>query len=52
MEFDLPEELSELQATVRRLAQDKVKPRAREIDETHRRVEAGLSTGRLVLKPT
>src|SRR6202023_1553970 len=34
MEFDLPEELSELQATVRRSAQDKVKPRAREIDET------------------
>ncbi|HSS08566.1 MAG TPA: acyl-CoA dehydrogenase family protein [Acidimicrobiales bacterium] len=34
MEFDLPEELAELQATVRRLAQDKVKPRAREIDET------------------
>jgi alkylation response protein AidB-like acyl-CoA dehydrogenase len=34
MEFDLPEELAELQATVRRLAQDKVRPRAREIDET------------------
>jgi alkylation response protein AidB-like acyl-CoA dehydrogenase len=34
MEFDLPEELVELQATVRRIAQDKVKPRAREIDET------------------
>jgi alkylation response protein AidB-like acyl-CoA dehydrogenase len=34
MDFDLPEELQELQATVRRLAQDKVKPRAREIDET------------------
>src|SRR3954464_7704864 len=34
MDFDLPEELHELQATVRRIAQDKVKPRAREIDET------------------
>jgi alkylation response protein AidB-like acyl-CoA dehydrogenase len=34
MEFDLPEELAELQSTVRRMAQDKVKPRAREIDET------------------
>ena len=34
MEFELPDELAELQATVRRLAQDKVKPRAREIDET------------------
>jgi alkylation response protein AidB-like acyl-CoA dehydrogenase len=34
MDFDLPEELQELQATVRRIAQDKVKPRAREIDET------------------
>src|SRR5437588_9083947 len=34
MDFDLPEELQELQATVRRIAQDKVKPSAREIDET------------------
>ena len=34
MDFALSEELAELQATVRRLAQDKVKPRAREIDET------------------
>jgi alkylation response protein AidB-like acyl-CoA dehydrogenase len=34
MEFDLSDELAELQATVRRIAQDKVKPRAREIDET------------------
>jgi alkylation response protein AidB-like acyl-CoA dehydrogenase len=34
MDFSLPEELAELQATVRRLAQDKVRPRAREIDET------------------
>src|SRR5204863_137451 len=34
MDFDLPEELAELQATVRRLAQDKVKPRAREIDDS------------------
>src|SRR3982750_4608491 len=34
MDFDLPEELQELQATVRRIAQDKVKPRAREIDES------------------
>src|SRR5918997_3200259 len=34
MDFELSPELAELQATVRRLAQDKVKPRAREIDDT------------------
>ena len=34
MDFDLTDELAELQATCRRIAQDKVKPRAREIDET------------------
>src|SRR3954468_13112902 len=34
MDFALSDELSELQQTVRKLAQDKVKPRAREIDET------------------
>ena len=34
MDFDLTDELAELQATCRRLAQEKVKPRAREIDET------------------
>src|SRR6185369_6891915 len=34
MAFDLPPELAELQASVRRLAQDKVAPRAREIDTT------------------
>jgi alkylation response protein AidB-like acyl-CoA dehydrogenase len=34
MDWDLPEELAQLQASVRRLAQDKVRPRAREIDET------------------
>ncbi len=34
MDFDLPQELAELQATVRKLAQDRVKPRAREIDRT------------------
>jgi alkylation response protein AidB-like acyl-CoA dehydrogenase len=34
MDFELTEELAELQATVRRIAQDKVRPRAREIDET------------------
>ena len=34
MPFDLPPELLELQATVRRIAQDKVAPRAREIDTT------------------
>src|SRR5689334_17723868 len=34
MDLDLPDDLAELQATVRRIAQDKVKPRAREIDET------------------
>jgi alkylation response protein AidB-like acyl-CoA dehydrogenase len=32
--FDLPPELIELQTTVRRLAQDRVAPRAREIDTT------------------
>lgn len=32
MDFELSEELAELQATVRRLAHDKIKPRAREID--------------------
>ncbi|MBO0886783.1 MAG: acyl-CoA dehydrogenase family protein [Acidimicrobiales bacterium] len=34
MDFDLPDELAELQLTVRRLTRDKVVPRAREIDET------------------
>jgi alkylation response protein AidB-like acyl-CoA dehydrogenase len=34
MDFDLTPELQELQASVRRLAHDKVKPRAREIDTT------------------
>jgi hypothetical protein len=34
VDWDLPDELAQLQATVRRLAQDKVRPRAREIDET------------------
>src|SRR2546423_2164641 len=34
MDFDLPDELQQLQKTVRKLAQDKVKPRAREIDES------------------
>src|SRR5450432_4708581 len=34
MAFDLPPELVELQATVRKIAQDKVAPRAREIDTT------------------
>jgi alkylation response protein AidB-like acyl-CoA dehydrogenase len=34
MDFELPEELRELQLTCRRIAQDKVKPRAREIDES------------------
>ena len=33
MHFDLPEELRELRTSVRRLAQDKVKPRARAIDK-------------------
>src|ERR1700688_2584342 len=32
MDFDLSPELEDLRATVRRLARDKVKPRAREID--------------------
>jgi alkylation response protein AidB-like acyl-CoA dehydrogenase len=34
VDFDLTPELAELQQSVRRLAQDKVKPRAREIDAT------------------
>lgn len=34
MDFELPEELQALQETCRRIAQDKVRPRAREIDET------------------
>ena len=34
MRFDLPPELVELQASVRKLAQEKVAPRAREIDRT------------------
>ena len=34
MNFELSEELSELRSTVRRIAQDKVSPRAREIDRT------------------
>src|SRR6478752_5463450 len=34
MDFELSEELAALQETVRRIAQDKVKPRAREIDES------------------
>ena len=34
MDFDLSEELAALQATCRRVAQDKVKPRARQIDDT------------------
>src|SRR6478752_9198066 len=34
MPFDLPPEHLELQATVRKIAQEKVKPRAREIDGT------------------
>src|SRR4051812_50187902 len=35
MDFALSDELLELQQTVRRLSQDKVKPRAQEIDETN-----------------
>jgi alkylation response protein AidB-like acyl-CoA dehydrogenase len=34
MDFDLSPEMAELQAMVRRLAQEQIKPRAREIDET------------------
>src|SRR6476661_10794980 len=34
MDFELSEELLALQATCRKIAQEKVKPRAREIDET------------------
>jgi alkylation response protein AidB-like acyl-CoA dehydrogenase len=34
MDFDLPDELVDLQDTCRRIAQDKVRPRAREIDES------------------
>lgn len=51
MDFDLSPELAELQATVRRLARDRVAPRAREIDDSdeypedlHRLfVDAGLT---------
>ncbi|MDQ1445816.1 MAG: hypothetical protein QOI20_2280 [Acidimicrobiaceae bacterium] len=34
MDFEFSEELRELQSTCRRIAQDKVKPRARDIDDT------------------
>ena len=34
MDFELSDELAELQATVRKLAQERVAPRAREIDES------------------
>ena len=34
MLFDLPPELAELQATCRKLSQERVAPRAREIDTT------------------
>ena len=34
MDFDLPPELAELQLSVRKLAQDKIQPRARQIDTT------------------
>jgi alkylation response protein AidB-like acyl-CoA dehydrogenase len=34
VDFELSDELAELQATVRKLAQERVAPRAREIDET------------------
>ncbi len=34
MDFELPDELAQLQASVRRLAQEKIKPRAREIDRS------------------
>jgi len=34
MMFELSDELAALQESVRRLAQDKVRPRAREIDDT------------------
>ena len=34
MDFELSDELQQLQKTVRKIAQEKVKPRAREIDET------------------
>ena len=51
MDFELSEELAELQATVRKLAQERVAPRAREIDETEEYpedlfelfIEAGLT---------
>src|SRR5688572_13568075 len=33
--FELPPEIAELQQTVRRMAQERVAPRAREIDETN-----------------
>ena len=36
MDFELSDELAELQATVRKLAQERVAPRAREVDETEK----------------
>jgi alkylation response protein AidB-like acyl-CoA dehydrogenase len=36
VDFELSDELAELQATVRKLAQERVAPRAREIDETEK----------------
>ncbi len=35
MDFDLPAEIADLQATVRKIAQERVQPRAREIDSSH-----------------
>ena len=44
MSFDLPPEYVELQATVRKLAQEKVAPRAREIDTDGRRTRRTSSS--------
>jgi alkylation response protein AidB-like acyl-CoA dehydrogenase len=35
VDFDLPAEIADLQATVRKIAQERVQPRAREIDSSH-----------------
>jgi alkylation response protein AidB-like acyl-CoA dehydrogenase len=35
VDFDLPAEIADLQATVRKIAQERVQPRAREIDGSH-----------------
>ena len=49
MSFDLPPEYVELQASVRKLAQEKVAPRAREIDSSWDEAHALAGLGRCAL---